>query len=447
MKEVRKMEEDKLLMTMQLTNISTTQREHEIKDWLFLIRMVFEPSFFQTSHRDMQTFDLKKDENLSVQENQFPFGWLIVGNDQNECSFHFDGQQLVIKNILKKENFLQHEAVIRDYIKTKMVKNGVFAYLRSYNEYIYHNTKEINERLSFEPKEAIEQLPKMKESSGEIVVDCNQFPGYDLSHEGLCFTSCWEMYYSFYYYRIIPKQVFLDVQQVEYVEEYENGVVGIQVYRNPFKWQEAVNLHFQAYYRDQLGFDHLAWDNGVGLLKAPFIEYAYTDQSIQSVQYQNEKMQPTQKKNATFFVTRSYNFVKDEYREKRVRGRLNTQAYFPWVDDQRAQMMFYKVIDPRVSIDNGIEAYCYYIREYLEVTVEDEKYQEYLVTLRLYIPTENLMQLPLKQIRAQLPDIKFKRFRKRRGRISFDVKKGENHLRVEIYDYPKLNKFATLQKI
>lgn len=287
----------------------------------------------------------------------------------------------------------------------------------------------------------------MKGVSGEVIIDCNQFSGYDLSHEGLRFTSCWEMYYSPHYYRMIPKQVFLDIQQVEYVKEHQNGIISVQIYRDPFKWQEAVNLQFQMYYRDQLGFDHLAWDNGVGILKAPFIEYVYTEQSIQTIQYQNEKMQSTQKKYASFFVTRSYNFVKDEYREKRIKGRLNTQAYFLWIDEQRAQMMFYKIIDPRISLDNGIEAYCYYIREYLEISVEDEKYQEYLVTLRFYIPSENLMQLPLNEIREKLSYIKFKRFRRRRGRFSFDLKKGGNHLRVEIYDDSRLNKFATLQKI
>lgn len=62
-------------------------------------------------------------------------------------------------------------------------------------------------------------------------------------------------------------------------------------------------------------------------------------------------------------------------------------------------------------------------KEYLEIAVDDEKYQEYLVTLRLYVPTENLTQLPLNEIREKLSDIQFKRIRKRRGRLSFDVKK------------------------
>lgn len=440
-------EEQQLLMTIQLTDLNQSQRENELEDWFFFIRMMFSPSFFQTSRQTARIFEWTTFKKEAMQESQFAFGWLTVKNERNECRFHFDGQQLIIKNILEKNIFLQHESVIRDYIQLKMDKNGVFAYLRSYNEFKYHNIKEIEERLKFETQEAIDKLPKMRERSGAVVIDCNQLPGYDLSHEGLCFTSCWEMYYSSYYYRIIPKQVFLDVQQVEFVKEKQNGVICIQLYRDPFKWAEETNRHFQTYYRDQLGFDHLSWDNGVGLLKAPYIEYAYTDQSIQSVQYQNERMQPTQKKDATFFVTRSYNFVNDEYHEKRVRGRLNTQAYFPWVDEQRAQMMFYKVIDPRISLDDGIEAYCYYIKEYLEIAVDDEKYQEYLVTLRLYVPTENLTQLPLNEIREKLSDIQFKRIRKKRGRLSFDVKKGVNHLRVEIYDYPKLNKFATLQKI
>ena len=116
------------------------------------------------------------------------------------------------------------------------------------------------------------------------------------------------------------------------------------------------------------------------------------------------------------------------------------------MDEQRAQMMSYKVIDPSITLDNGIQAYCYYIREYLKVAVEDEKYQEYLLILRLYVPSDILKKVPLDEIREELSDIKFKRFRKRRGRLAFDVKKDIHHLRVEILDYPKLEQLATAQK-
>mgnify|MGYP000275140339 FL=1 len=184
-----------------------------------------------------------------------------------------------------------------------------------------------------------------------------------------------------------------------------------------------------------------------GLLKPPFVEYIYTDHTIQSVQYQNAQMQPVPKKNASFFVTKSYDIQQGDYKERRVRGTLNAQAYFPWVDENRSRMMCYKVIDPTVALDNGIEAYCYYIREYLEVEVTDEKYQEYLLSLRIYVPSESLSELPLKEVKHRLSDVTFKRIKKKRRNIQFDVKKVEQHLRVQFLDYRELEQLITLQKI
>lgn len=112
------------------------------------------------------------------------------------------------------------------------------------------------------------------------------------------------------------------------------------------------------------------------------------------------------------FCNKSYDIQQGDYKERRVRGTLNAQAYFPWVDENRSRMMCYKVIDPTVALDNGIEAYCYYIREYLEVEVTDEKYQEYLLSLRIYVPSESLSELPLKEIKHRLSDVTFKRIKK-----------------------------------
>ena len=291
------MEENKLLMTIQLTELNQFEKNNQIEDWLAFIRLLITPSYFQSSHQGMRPFELKRFQQVLLQEGPLDFGWFIIGNDANEFSIHFDGQEIVMKNIFQKQLMDKHVTVIRDYIRTKMFQHGVFAYIRPYDEFVYNNTTDIDERLLIESKEEIRLLPKIKRADGEIIVDCNQFSGYDLSYKGLCFTSCWEMYYSSYYYRVIPKQIFLDVQQVEWVKEYENQVVGVQLYRDPFNWKAEVNQQFQAYYRDQLGFDHLAWDNGVGLLKTPFIEYAYTDKSVQSVQYENRMMQPAPKKN------------------------------------------------------------------------------------------------------------------------------------------------------
>ena len=62
--------------------------------------------------------------------------WLVVGNDENECSFRLEDNQLLIKMYClslfsKKSNFdsrLHSE---------KMIAHGVFAYMRAYSEFIY----------------------------------------------------------------------------------------------------------------------------------------------------------------------------------------------------------------------------------------------------------------------------------------------------------------------
>ena len=394
--------EDKLLMTIQLTNLNEEEKKQEISDWAVLTRLLIQPTFIRSFTQQAEPYDLRKLQEKIMLASVRDESWLVVGNDENECSSRLEGNQLLIKNVLAISVFKENQFLIRDFIQKKMIAHGVFAYMRAYSEFIYHNTKQIPQRLLFETMDEIERLPKMKQKNGDVVVDCNQFPGYDLFYQGLCFTSCWEMYYSHYYHQIIPKPIFLDTQQVEKVKELDNEVIYIQLYRDPFNWQKTNNQLFQSYFRDQLGFDHLAWDNGVGLLKPPFVEYIYT---------------------------------------------LNAQAYFPWVDENRARMMCYKIIDPTVALDNGIEAYCYYIREYLEVEVTDEKYQDYLLSLRIYVPSESLPDLPLKEIKHRLSDIAFKRIKKKRRSVQFDVKKGEKHLRVQFLDYRELEQLITLQKI
>ena len=46
-----------------------------------------------------------------------------------------------------------------------------------------------------------------------------------------------------------------------------------------------------------------------------------------------------------------------------------------------------------------------------------------------------LSELPLKEIKHRLSDVTFKRIKKKRRSIQFDVKKGEQHLRVQFLDY------------
>ncbi|MBO1300832.1 MULTISPECIES: hypothetical protein [unclassified Enterococcus] len=434
---------------MMLRLVMKRERENEKEeayDWSVLTRILLVPEFFQSSRQIKEPYTLVKLKQALDEIDDREIGWLEIIERDFVCRFEFGYHHLQVDYQFTWKIFEKNESVIRNYLQTKMQKHGIFAYMRSVEEYLYHNTQSIDERLTFESSQMIDKLPKIKGSDGQVIVDCNQFPGYDLMVEGRCFTSCWEMYYSSYYYRLIPKEIFLEVQQVEKITQFDNQVIGIQLYRDPFRWQSETNLKFQQYYRDQLGFDHLSWDNGVGLLKEPFVEYAYTKDSLQSVQYQNHLMQPTEKKKATFFVTRNYDFATYDYKEKRARGVLNRQAFFPWVDENHSQLICYKVIDPTFTLDNGIDAYAYYINEYLNVEAPDEMYRDYLTSLRIYVPTKFLSDFPMEEISDRLSTIKFKRIRKRKGRLSFDAVQGEKRLRVVLLDQAELTGNLLMQK-
>lgn len=104
------------------------------------------------------------------------------------------------------------------------------------------------------------------------------------------------------------------------------------------------------------------------------------------------------------------------------------------------------MIDPTFTLDNGIDAYAYYINEYLNVEAPDEMYRDYLTSLRIYVPTKFLSDFPMEEISDRLSTIKFKRIRKRKGRLSFDAVQGEKRLRVVLLDQAELTGNLLMQK-
>ncbi len=60
------------------------------------------------------------------------------------------------------------------------------------------------------------------------------------------------MYYSRYYHQIIPKPIFLDIQQVEKVKERKRSHMYPALSR-PFNWQKPNNQMFQPILGTSLG--------------------------------------------------------------------------------------------------------------------------------------------------------------------------------------------------
>lgn len=438
---------NKMFITIQYINLNDQMIKRHLQDWLVFTRLLYTPAKMIINHEKAQPFSLHRVHQLLNKLTEHEDLEFVVKNGPNESYFHLVDGNLLEKHLVTQDIFLKQKQMILNYMDIKMSKRGLFGYLRSYDEYLYHNTEEIKMRLAFEETQAIEQLPKIRNQKNEIVVDCNQFAGYDIFYRGFCLTSCWRIYFSSRYHKIIPLAVVQEVQQVEQVCQVAEDVWFVELYKDPYRWQEKLNLNYQRLFRDQMGIDQLAWNNGVGILREPLIEYAYTDNVIQTVQYQNDRLQPTPKKEATHFVTRVYDIIHDNYQERRVKGTLNAQAYFPWVDEQGMKMMNYLVLNPKYSLDEGLCAYEFYLRNYLEINVADERYQEYLAILNIYLPDEFLIKIPYKPLKEKMADIHFSRLKKRRKRIFFDLKKENNHLRVNFIPFSAMKNTNEISRV
>ncbi|MBO1305469.1 hypothetical protein JZO70_04815 [Enterococcus sp. 669A] len=426
------MGEPQLYSVSQLHNLDEASIKETVRDWLVMTRLLLEPVEMSINGEE-EPFDLIKLSGAIGELTLTDDKWFQVKKGDMESTVHFLGTTLFEKTLINESIYQHWEPVYLDYLSKRLEKYGFFGYIRAHDEYLYHNTSEIEKRRRFESAEKTQALPKMRGINGELVVDCNSFPGYDVFHTGHCLTSCWRMFYGEPYKQLFPKQLLLEIQQVERVVELGDGVV-IELYKNPFQWNEKANLKFQRLFRDQLGVPQLSFTNGVGLLKQPYIEFAFEDTVVQTVQYQNEQFQPAEKSEASYFVTRTYDFINDQYRVHRMKGALNALAYFPWIDDREEKMMNYHILYPERTLDQGLAAYEYYIRDAIELELSDKRYYDYTAILKFFIPERALEDFPLEGLKGKLTDMNIRQISQDNNTIQFSLEKGKNQLMVVFAD-------------
>ena len=401
----------KIYSVSQLYDLKQADIQSKINDWLVMSRLLLEPDKMLINGKE-QLFDQNQLKRVISSFGMKEDFWLQLKNSEEETTLHLLSDTLFEKYIIKEKNFYYWERVYLDYLKNRLIDHGFFAYIRSYDEYLYHNTSDLSERRSFETAKETNVLPKMKGLNGDIVVDCNVFPGYDVFYKGVCLTACWWLFLGAPYKKLFAKQLLLEIQQVERVAELGSGVF-FELYKDPFQWQEKANLKFQQLFRDQLGISQLSYTNGVGLLKQPYIEFAFEDTVIQTVQYQNEQFQPTEKSEASYFVTRTYNFLTNQYRVNRMKGGLNALAYFPWIDDESERMMNYHILYPELTLDKGLAAFEYYKKAFLD--------------------------FPLEELKSALKDMTIHQVSRKNDSLTFSLEKEAKHLIVSFIDQKKVS--------
>lgn len=183
----------KIYSVSQLYDLKQADIQLKTKDWLVMSRLLLEPDRMLINGKEL-AFDpdyLQRTINAFGTKEDY---WLQLKNQDEEMTVHLLGDTIFEKSILVKQNFYYWENVYLDYLKSRLIEHGFFAYIRSYEEYLYHNTSELSKRRSFETAEETSALPKMKGLNGDVVVDCNAFPGYDVFYKGVCLTACWWLF-------------------------------------------------------------------------------------------------------------------------------------------------------------------------------------------------------------------------------------------------------------
>ncbi|MGK0551259.1 hypothetical protein ACSFB8_03405 [Enterococcus faecalis] len=434
---------NRMYMVTKLIGFTDQEVTRLALDWLSLIRILITPVKYKFQKGAYQAFDAVIIEKLLSSLTATSECWVQIVGTGGEFQLQIADNTIHEQAIIDYENFLSFAAVTEDYLDQRIKQFGVYGYLRSFDEFLANNVA-IMEKRMFNTSEEMKGLPKRYTKEQKVIIDCNQLAGFDLFYEGLCFTACWKIYITSFYYRLIPQPIFAGIQRVHEIEALTEQVLKITLHKDPLRWDQPVNLQDQRMLRSQLGVDQLAWSNGIGVLREPYIEFAYLDDTIQTVQYQNRYFQPVPKKQATYFVTRSYDFLTGKATVNRTKGKLNAQAYFPWIDQQHKKMMNYRVLDPELTLDNGLAAYEFYIRQFLEIEVADENYRSFLSVLRFYLPEEALEQVPLEALYDQLEDMNILNLKKEAEYMSFDVRKAKNHLRVMFLDYNQLGELTGL---
>lgn len=420
---------NKIYMMAQYKDNSWEQWISLILDWLKFIRIVGAPQTIVFNEEPSEFFKIEEVEKRVYSFSTTEKMWIKIDSNIGEFQLFLNNLSIREHNLMDFDSYSANKNMIEDYFDQRLVEAGIYGYIRSFDEYLYNNVETLEKR-TFENESEQRKLAKYLIKDGGVAVDCNQLNGYDMYCESLCFTSCWKMYYSRVYYQIIPKIIFLELQQVQEITELPNDCIKISLFEDPLAWDLTVNEKYQYFFRDQIGFDQFNWENGTGVLRPVFIEYLFTETSIQTVQYQNDYFQPTEKNQATHFVTRSYNLNNQTYVEERTKGTLDLPAYFPWIDEMNSHMMTYRIINPYQTTDNGVTAYEFYIRELLEINVLNSKYQKFILTLTFYIPEEAISNVPFKFLESKMVDVNFANLNHQKQLCTFQAIKGNNHLQI-----------------
>ncbi len=164
----------KNLSFLQSTQMEAAQLRLLIEK-LLLVRLSYQPTEYYYNQQAKKPYDLDEVSQLLHSAPEEINTELIVTDGKNESSIHIIQEAVLQRHLFTKDVFSTQKPVILSYFDETMQREGLFGYLRSYDEYLMHNVEGIEKRQNFQSIAEINALPKRKNFEQEIVIDCNQF--------------------------------------------------------------------------------------------------------------------------------------------------------------------------------------------------------------------------------------------------------------------------------
>jgi len=187
---------------------------------------------------------------------------ISVVNDKNELSLnkgsHSD-QIAWLTYRLTSEIYEENKDKIVSYVDDFM-KNfgGITARICSLNDFFWQN----NENLLFYSSKgkSLEGIHTKRSPifPDDIIVDIEFNPGHDHIIDGICFTSCWTMWFGQEFFSYIPKSILKNYEGCYENKEISEGLIRIMLYENIWAYDEPDNRERQLQFRRQVGIDEVA---------------------------------------------------------------------------------------------------------------------------------------------------------------------------------------------
>lgn len=393
-----KMKEQQIYMMGRFILFENEQKKRDfLSDWLIFARILAEPETIQIAAHEPQPFDLaavlKEFEALALSTASETA--IQLASSAGTFAITLQKSGMIEQNVFSEALYFAHEAVITDYWEQRFSANGLYGYLRSYEEYLLANTG--NRRMPPWVSSA-RSIKNERSLSGNPA-------GRDIYDEYLLLSSCWKMYFSRFYFQLYPKPLFFDLQGIEETAQLPEDSLRVTLFKDWRNWEHPANLHYQKLFRQQMGIDQLA-PASAAAFQEPYIEFAVDPPQVETLQFYNKNLQPTPKSKATFFTTRRFDVLSHEYVEFRTKGSLNLQAYFPEIDLDRRQMVKYLAIDPRIFADKGFTGFNYYLHRYLDLPVVDPRMKDFQLLFFFFLPPQTLALVPFDRLKTVYHDQK-----------------------------------------